>query len=336
MKQQLNAILLELSERRPAMLATIIERSGSAPRGEGTAMAVLQNGEMIGTIGGGSVEYRAKLDALSMMQTGKCDVRSYEIHADEKEAQSGSVRVLFRLFAGEAGVSLASEILESIESGEDRFLVSDLCGGEWETSVAKGCDVCEKYGWSQAPKAPVFGSSAAGQKEYFIEPLRNEPRVILFGGGHVAQVMAKQLDLIGFRVWVVEDRAEFAAEELFPTAERVLFCEYTNAESKLRISGNDHAIVMSRGHEQDYQILRWVLRTEADYIGCIGSKKKIALTKERLLDDGITQAQFARLHAPIGLAIGAETPAEIAVSVAAELIAYRAKREDVFREKYAF
>jgi xanthine dehydrogenase accessory factor len=80
---------------------------------------------------------------------------------------------------------------------------------------------------------------------------------------------------------------------------------------------------MSRGHETDYQILRWLLRTEADYIGCIGSSKKIALTKERLLADGLSSTQIARMHAPVGLAIGAETPAEIAVSIAAELIRHR-------------
>ena len=80
---------------------------------------------------------------------------------------------------------------------------------------------------------------------------------------------------------------------------------------------------MSRGHVTDYQILRWLLRSDADYIGCIGSRKKIALTKERLLADGFSIEQISRLHAPIGLSIGAQTPAEIAVSVAAELIQYR-------------
>ena len=91
----------------------------------------------------------------------------------------------------------------------------------------------------------------------------------------------------------------------------------------MRITRRDHGIVMSRGHETDYQILRWLLCSEADYIGCIGSRKKIALTKERLLADGFSAEQISRLHAPIGLSIGAQTPAEIAVSVAAELIQYR-------------
>jgi len=134
--------------------------------------------------------------------------------------------------------------------------------------------------------------------------------------------MARQLALLDYRTWVVEDREAFASEVQFPSAERVIFCDYDRVQPQLDISSHDHAVVMSRGHETDYLILRWLLRTEADYIGCIGSKRKIALTKERLLADGLEKAQIARLHAPVGLAIGAETPAEIAVSVAAELIQY--------------
>lgn len=323
MKQLLRAILSELDERRPAMLATIIGRSGSAPRGAGTAMAVLQNGDMIGTVGGGMVEYRAKLDALALMQKHACDVREYEIRADEKGVRSGSVRILFRSFDGETGRALVRQILGCIESGEEAFLVCQLAGAKDGSFVTGGGEVCAKTGLYRAPGAPVI----AGEEEnYFIEPLLDEPRVLLFGGGHVAQVMARQLDLIGCRVWMIEDREEFARAELFPTAERVLQSEYPESEARLKVTGRDHAIVMSRGHEQDFQILRWVLRSAADYIGCIGSKKKIALTKDWLLADGLTREQIARLHAPIGLAIGAETPAEIAVSVAAELIAYRAGR----------
>ena len=122
---------------------------------------------------------------------------------------------------------------------------------------------------------------------------------------------------------MVEDREEFAQTALFPEAERVIHCGYDSAGALLRITRRDHGIVMSRGHETDYQILRWLLCSEADYIGCIGSRKKIALTKERLLADGFSAEQISRLHAPIGLSIGAQTPAEIAVSVAAELIQYR-------------
>jgi hypothetical protein len=146
MKQLLRAILSELDERRPAMLATIIGRSGSAPRGAGTAMAVLQNGEMTGTVGGGTVEYRAKLDALALMQKHACDVREYEIRADEKGVRSGSVRILFRSFDGETGRALVRQILDCIESGEEAFLVCQLAGAKDGSFVTGGGEVCAKTG----------------------------------------------------------------------------------------------------------------------------------------------------------------------------------------------
>ena len=135
--------------------------------------------------------------------------------------------------------------------------------------------------------------------------------------------------LLEYRIWVIEDRAEFATKELFPMAERVICHDYATVEPLLNVTKQDHAIVMSRGHETDFQILRWLLRSSADYIGCIGSKKKIALTKERLLAEGLTQEQIDRLHAPVGLRIGAETPAEIAVSVAAEMIQYLSQKNRI-------
>ena len=182
--------------------------------------------------------------------------------------------------------------------------------------------VCALAGLDDPPEQTTVCGAEPG---YLIEPLKDTPRVILFGGGHVAQQMARQLDLLDCRVWVVEDRAEFATRELFPSAERVLCLDYQASQGEIFITRRDQVIVMSRGHETDYQILRWVLRSAADYVGCIGSKRKIALTRERLIADGLTAEQIDRLHAPIGLAIGAETPAEIAVSVAAELIQHRAK-----------
>ncbi|NLI55162.1 MAG: XdhC/CoxF family protein [Clostridiales bacterium] len=167
-----------------------------------------------------------------------------------------------------------------------------------------------------------------GEPKRLIEPLLDAPRVVLFGGGHVAQCMARQLDLLDYRVWVVEDRKEFASEAVFPTAERVIHSAYDAVSELVRLEKRDHVIVMSRGHETDFEILRWVLRTEADYIGCIGSARKIAHTREKLLLDGLSGAQIDRIHMPIGLDIGAETPAEIAVSAAAELIQYCADRRN--------
>ncbi len=316
----LNAIEAEWSAGNACMLATVLSRRGSAPRGVGTGMVVSLAGEQVGTVGGGSMEFRVKQDALALLAKSECAIKDYEIHADEKSVYSGGVTILFRVFSGKPAQELVAEMETMLEQQTETYLVCEISNGKPGASrVLNAPELRDLCGIDCPQEKPIFTET---EPRWLIEPLREAPRVILFGGGHVAQCMARQLDLLDYRVWVVEDREEFAVSALFPAAERVIHCAYDSAEARLFITKRDHGIVMSRGHETDYQILRWLLRSDADYIGCIGSKKKIALTKERLLADGVSQAQIERLHAPIGLAICAQTPAEIAVSVAAELIQY--------------
>ena len=320
-RELLNAIEAEWNAGNACMLATVLSRRGSAPRGVGTGMVVSVAGEQVGTVGGGSMEFRVKQDALALLATGASAVKEYAIHADEKDVYSGGVTVLFRAFADQTAQKLIGQMRTALEQQAEAYLACEIVNGNpGESRVLYAAELMETCGISCPPELPMLTKT---EPQWLIEPLREAPRVILFGGGHVAQCMARQLALLDYRVWVVEDREEFAASALFPAAERVIHCGYDSAETILRITKQDHGIVMSRGHETDYQILCWLLRSDADYIGCIGSRKKIALTKERLLADGFGAEQISRLHAPIGLSIGAQTPAEIAVSVAAELIQYR-------------
>jgi xanthine dehydrogenase accessory factor len=316
----LDAIENELRTGKRCMLATVMERRGSAPRGVGTSMLVSLAGEQTGTVGGGQLEHRVKQDALALLEQSACAVREYEIHVDDRKMLSGGVTILFRTFAGEEGTSLAHQIRQALESESETYLVCEIVNGSArETNVLRSDGFCLTCGLSCPPDKPLL---TEGESRWLIEPLKPAPRVILFGGGHVAQCMVRQLNLLNYRVWVVEDREAFALQTLFPAAENVIRCDYDSVEVKLNLTRRDHAVVMTRGHETDYQILRWLLLTEADYIGCVGSRRKIALTKERLLADGLTEARIGRLHAPVGLLIGAQTPAEIAVSIAAELIQY--------------
>ena len=320
-RELLNAIEAEWNAGNACILATVLSRRGSAPRGVGTGMAVFATGEQVGTVGGGSMEFRVKQDALALLAKSACAVKEYEIHADEKDVYSGGVTVLFRTFAGKAAQKLIGQMCAALEQQAEAYLVCEISNGNpGESRVLSKDDLYNICGIDCPPERTMLTET---EPRWLIEPLRESPRVILFGGGHVAQCMARQLALLDYRVWVVEDREAFAQVSLFPAAERVIHCAYDSAEAILRITKQDHGIVMSRGHETDYQILRWLLKSDADYIGCIGSRKKIALTKERLLADGFSIEQISRLHAPIGLSIGAQTPAEIAVSVAAELIQYR-------------
>ena len=143
----------------------------------------------------------------------------------------------------------------------------------------------------------------------------------------MGRALVPVLAMVGFRVWVVDERKEIAVQERFSAAEQVLCCRYTDVWAKLVIQKEDYVVIMTPGHQADYELLRQILPTEATYIGCIGSRRKAALAREKLLADGFAQAEIARVHSPIGLAISAQTPEEIAISIAAEMIAHRAENQ---------
>ena len=164
---------------------------------------------------------------------------------------------------------------------------------------------------------------AEGEERWLSIPIARAGLVYIFGGGHVSQALAPVLERVGFRTVIYDDRPEFADRTRFPGAERVLCGDFACLQEQVQISPDDYVVIMTRGHLADYEVLSRTLRSGARYLGCIGSRKKLALCRERLLAAGFTAEEYARVHAPIGLAIGAETPEEIAVSVAAELIAVR-------------
>jgi len=167
------------------------------------------------------------------------------------------------------------------------------------------------------------GLICGGQLNVFVEPIVPQPRAIIFGAGHVSKSLAKVAHLTGFAVTVVDDREQFANKERFPEAEEVYAAEYEEIFPKLEVNANCYLIIVTRGHRDDMRVLRWAISTNARYISMIGSKRKtIAIVKE-FEKEGIPRAQVDRVHAPMGLDIGAITPEEIAVSVAAEMIAVR-------------
>lgn len=150
-----------------------------------------------------------------------------------------------------------------------------------------------------------------------------DPQVYVFGGGHVAQALVPVLAGLDFSVTVLEERPQFAAPGLFPGAVQVILCDFLDLDKSVTITPQDYVVVMTRGHQGDYEILTQILRKRPYYMGCIGSRRKAALTRERLLSDGFSTETVEKLHSPIGLDIAAETPAEIAISIAAELILCR-------------
>ena len=161
--------------------------------------------------------------------------------------------------------------------------------------------------------------------ELYVELRRPVQELVVVGAGHVAQPLARLGALLGFRVSVLDDRPEFATRERFPEAERVIRADFSDPFADVPLHERSHVLLVTRGHKYDYDCLVRALRLDPPpaYIGMIGSRRRVRATYVQLLEDDIEASRLERIHAPVGLDIGAETPEEIAVAVAAELVRVR-------------
>jgi len=181
---------------------------------------------------------------------------------------------------------------------------------------------------NQDPKYDT-GLVCGGTLEIFIEPVLPPAELYIFGAGHVAASLYKVARIAGFDITVVDDRAAYASRERFPEAQEVIAEDFEKAIERLAPSESSYIVIVTRGHRDDMLVLRWAVQTPARYVGMIGSKRKTITIFKELQKEGLAAELFDRVHAPVGLDIGAITPEEIAVSITAELIA---KRRNVERE----
>jgi len=213
----------------------------------------------------------------------------------------------------------------------DGSIVDSIGGGSVELQVIKEAIEVIKRGKPmhlcyRLKEGEELGMLCGGDVEIFIEPVIPAPTVFIFGGGHIALALAKMAKLVGFKIVVIDNRPEYAAPQRFPEAEQALAIDYAQSFSKLKIGKTGYIVIVTHGHMGDEVVLEGALKTEAKYIGMIGSKTKNKAVYSHLLAKGITQEQLDRIYAPIGLSIYARTPEEIAASILAEII--QVKRSD--------
>jgi len=169
-------------------------------------------------------------------------------------------------------------------------------------------------------EAAESGMICGGVMDIYVEPIIPTPRVFIFGGGHISLFVSRISAMVGFQVVVIDDRPQFANKERFPEAEELVAEEFFLAFDKLKVNRSSYLVIVTRGHSYDQEVLEWALGTEAKYIGMIGSRKKIQTVYANLGEKGVPRDKLEKVHAPIGLDIGAVTPEEIAVSIVAEMI----------------
>lgn len=322
-----------LREGKEMVLVTVVASSGAAPRGAGARMIVTEEGRIWGTIGGGAVEYRSEQMAKQVLKDKNSFGHDFSLTKDDVQNLGmicgGAVQVFFHYISenDEKNIELAQKALELCEADQDVWLISDIGrGGELALYNEEEGFVGAEEEWL----IPYLGRQPKlikeKGKEVYAEQIFSSGKVYVFGCGHVSQELVPVLSHVGFRCVAMDDREEFANEGLFPTAEKVMLIDFEKIADYVTIKENDYVCVMTRGHAYDTIVQAQILKTPACYIGVIGSAAKKAGVYKKLYEMGFTEADTDRITSPIGLKIKAETPAEIAISIAGEMIMHRALR----------
>ena len=347
MKNLISKLKCEIINGNACSLVALIESEGSTPRSSGAYMLVNKNGWVAGTVGGGGMEYAAVQEAQKRL-----------LAYAEEEAKAKQTNEHANLVNDGMGVQAATSVTSAQRSFHKRFDLTPAagmaCGGYCslefcympanQASLSLADEILSKLNgdtpwWLLLPMGagnisvqdslPVMKHQCFYKldgQEYFAQEYNYDGSVFIFGAGHVARELVPLLTHLGFRCLVYDDRAEFADPAVFPTAFRVQQVDYTKLVEVCSPTCKDYAVVMTRGHVYDANCERFLLKTPVSYIGIMGSKNKARLAREALLAEGYSEAELARITTPIGIDIGSETPAEIAVSIAAQLIQVRSNK----------
>lgn len=332
--------LLSFGER--IVLARIIGRTGSAPRAVGSKCIVKEDGAVVGTIGGGSLEHMVSKRAKAVLGFGKSEIYQLKLTGNDVTKTDmicgGAVDVYLEPLFPESreSVEFFASLKDLTESNREGILLTMVAEGTSATDTQtrmlkkKGGSTGEIRGLTkealeldeltEPQLIPLPGSDAC----IFAEYVDAEPILILFGAGHVSIFVAPLAKTVGFRVTVIDDRSEFANKERFPDADEIHVVPFSEAFDRITVSDSSYLTIVTRGHTFDRVVLEAALHTEPAYVGMIGSRKKRELIYAALRDNGIPEEKIASVHSPVGVDIDAETPEEIAVSIVAELIKARA------------
>jgi len=335
MRQMFKDMSALLKEGRDLVLVTVIASSGSTPRGAGARMLIADSGRVCGTIGGGAVEYRSEHIAAQVLKDKRSGEHDFTLTKDDVQNLGmicgGAVNVFFRYISANDAetIAVAEKAEELFARGDDLWLLSDIGNGG---SLGLYCPQNGFMGidapqWLSAKLSRHPGRLIQDGRDIYAEQINSSGRVYIFGCGHVAQELVPVLSHVGFRCVALDDRPEFAKPELFPTAEEVMLIDFEHISDYITVTQEDYACVMTRGHAFDAVVQAQMLKTPACYIGVIGSAAKKAGVYAKLKEEyGFADEEFERIKSPIGLDIKAETPAEIAISIAGEMIELRARR----------
>lgn len=329
-------------------VATIIADGGSTPRTSGAKMIVYRNGGISGTIGGGAVEGDVMQRALRLFETRGAEIVSYDLSRNGNlhpmdAICGGRMQVLIEhVSVHEKNIELYHAAQEEMKMSRSFFWIGKITDNNGqllvEHAILKGPSEFSgtpqtKHELQKLVESNTLNSQGSALitslgHSYVIESIRPPDTIFLFGAGHVSRDIAALGSKVGFRIVVFDDRAEFNNPDRFPDADEIRVCPgFAGVFKGFDTHLNDFIVIVTRGHRFDKEVLAQALQTEVGYIGMIGSRQKRDAIYQELIDQGFAQGGLEQVYCPIGLSIDAETPAEIAVSVVAQLIRHRANRK---------
>jgi xanthine dehydrogenase accessory factor len=315
---------------------------GSTPRAAGAEMLVRRDGSIAGTIGGGLLELTMMREAAGVLEARTAarlvDLRlaGRDLASDEEMVCGGSAEVLITYVApGDDALRTVAAAVRAARAARRRawlftLLPMDLrdgveyclLGEDGDLTGARPCD--PQVLRTAVAKVAVHGSTTLpDDRRALVEPVEAPSTAIVCGGGHVGRAVAPAALAAGFAVTVLDDREEFADPRRFPGARTVLG-PFQGALERLGVDQDSYVVIVTRGHTHDRDVLEQALRTPARYVGLMASRSKHARMVAALREAGLGDDDISRVHSPIGLDIGAETPGELAVSIVAEMISVRA------------
>jgi len=350
MRELLRELTAMLDQGRDCVYCSLVETRGSTPQKAGAAMLVFPDGGQFGTLGGGCVEAEVKQRALRVFGSSESRAEILTFHLDDNYGWDDG------LICGGRMAILADPVIASNGRAKNGTADYYRC---YRNLVEKGRGCTEAIILSAEIAVPpgtrflfdavgglagqTFDGAAPKQISEHLLPLRRRPEpavrqgiaylpilpritLLIVGGGHVGQAVARLAAEVDFDIWVLDDREAYASRQRFPQAKKLLVGDIGSQLQVLvpqEVTPSTYALIVTRGHAHDEEALYHLVRSSAGYVGMIGSKRKIKLIYEDLVAKGIPAEDLRKVHAPLGFAIGSQTVPEIAISIVAELIACR-------------
>ncbi len=339
---------LKLSELgEPFTIATVVGTKGSTPQKPGAKLLVRKDGSGVGTLGGGCVEGDIWFAVKEIMRDhGGAEYKEYylneEIAARDGLVCGGTMYFLIDpVWEPQKFLPVAQDIVHAYDGGDSVALATLIkpgtAGGLTGSKLflktdgtlqgTLGRPELDHLAVETAGRLAAYGQCehvlTADGTELFVEAYTSPPSVLLMGGGHIGRALAPLAQMLQFRLFVLDDRPEFANQERFPEAEALAVGDYGTGIDGFPVNKNTAVIIATRGHRYDDLALEAAARSQAGYVGLVGSRRKVVLIYEELLKRGVPLERMRDIHAPIGLDIRARTPEEIAISIMAEVVQFR-------------